>query len=332
MNEKIKVPEGLPDCYLINTLISKANARHDVAFDYLGNLENLRQVVVPIVGQINILFPEYTPHDENYHLKSLFHVADTILGNKQIEGMNSSELFILASSLYAHDWGMAVSELEKSYIITGQSPESMSESYKSSLKWDRASFCEFASNNNLPLTGIQHADEINIETWREYVRQSHGLRSGIRVSQHFEQIDTGIATAIKRVCESHSSDFNELETPLYPVDISVLRDNVNLRALAIYLRLIDLFDFAHDRTPYVLWKYVLPRNNISSLEWSKHRALEPITCPEYLKGRRIRVDGNTDDHEVWAALEDLKNYCELQLSNSNDILSRMKDARHNLYV
>jgi len=333
MKKKIvKLPESLPDSQLINLLVSKANARHDIDFNFIGHLDNFHQTIRAIVGQINLLFPEYTPHDDQYHLKNLFHVADLIIGNQQLESMNSAELFILACSIYGHDWGMAVSDSEKYYIITGRPPEGMTDESILSLKWDRDSFCGFASNYNLPLDTINDAEDIDLCVWQEYVRKTHATRSSIRTQQYFESIDTGVAESIMRVCSSHSLSFDKLTDSLYPTIFSVLREELNLRALAVYLRLIDLFDLAQDRTPYVLWKYVDPRDPLSSMEWAKHRSLQPITCPKYLDGRSIRVDGSTDDHEVFAALEDLHQYCETQLKGCNDILSRMNDPRHNLGI
>jgi hypothetical protein len=328
----IKLPESLPHCQLINILISKANSRHDIDFNFIGHLDNFHQAIRAIVGQINLLFPEYTPHDDQYHLKNLFHVADTILGNQQLESMNSAELFTLACSIYGHDWGMAVSDSEKHYIVTGRPPEGMTDEARLSLEWDRDSFCTFASKYNLPLDTINNAEDINFGLWQEYIRETHAIRSSRRTQQYFESIDTGVAESIMRVCRSHSLNFEELSDPLYPTIFSVLREEVNLRALSVYLRLIDLFDLAQDRTPYVLWEYVAPRNPISSMEWAKHRSLQPITCPRYLDGRSIRVDGSTDDHEVFAALEDLHQYCETQLKGCNDVLSRMNDPRHNLGI
>ena len=328
----IKLPESLPHCQLISMLVSKANARHDIDFNFIGHLDNFHQTIRAIVGQINLLFPEYTPHDDQYHLKNLFHVADIILGNQQLESMNSAELFILACSIYGHDWGMAVSHSEKHYIVTGRPPEGMTNESCLSLQWDRDSFSIFASKCNLPLDTINNAEDIDLSLWQEYVRQTHAIRSSIRTQQYFERIDTGVAESIMRVCRSHSLNFEELSDPLYPVIFSVLREEVNLRALAVYLRLIDLFDLAQDRTPYVLWEYVAPRNPLSSMQWAKHRSLQPITCPKYLDGRSIRVDGSTDDHEVFAALEDLHQYCETQLKGCNDVLSRTNDPRHTLGI
>ena len=110
----------------------------------------------------------------------------------------------------------------------------------------------------------------------------------------------------------------------------MLRETVNLRAITVYLRLIDLLDLGEDRTPYVIWKFVAPRDPCSKMEWAKHRALQPVTCPQYLNGRSILVNGSTDDYEVYVALEDLRIRCEGELRRCTDLLARMNDPRHEL--
>ena len=68
------------------------------------------------------------------------------------------------------------------------------------------------------------------------------------------------------------------------------------------------------------------------MEWEKHRALRAVTCPNYLEGRIIIIDGSTDNHEVYAALEDLRIWCEKQFRGCNDVLARMNDPRHKLDI
>jgi len=326
-----KIPKTLLDCELLHVLAEKAEQRRDVDFNFLGRLDEFRQRVSGEVRQINELFPEYTPHDEQYHLKQLFHVADTVLGRDRLEEMNSAELFVLAISLYGHDWGMAVSEAEKQSIVTGKPPEGMRAEDLWILPDERTRFVRFARKQRLTLDPEGCFEEMPIEMWREYVRQTHSFRSGERVRRFFEPIDGGVAEAASRVCVGHRLDFEDLQDyRAYPPDFAVLRETVNLRALAVYLLLIDQLDLAEDRTPYVIWKFVAPRDPRSKMEWVKHRALRPVTCVPYQEGRIIRVDGNTDDHEVYAALEDLRIRCEEQLRGCNDVLARMNDPRHRL--
>jgi len=141
-----------------------------------------------------------------------------------------------------------------------------------------------------------------------------------------------VALRLAQICESHYLDYEVLRDPTkYPMHGSVLGEYVNIRALAIYLRLIDLLDLADNRTPYVIWKFVAPRDPQSIMEWNKHRALRQVTFPPYQRGqRRILVDGSTSDHEVYAALEDLREYCEKQFRGCKDLLAEMPDQRYTL--
>lgn len=326
-----RIAKTLPDCELLHVLAEKVEQRRDTDFNFLGRLDEFRQRVSGEVRQINVLFPEYTPHDEQYHLKRLFHVADTVLGRDRLEEMNSAELFVLAVALYGHDWGMAISDPEKQYIVTGKPPEGTKAEDFWILPDERVRFAKFARKQRLAVDAEGCLQDVPIEMWREYVRQTHAFRSGERVRRFFEQIKGSVAEAASRVCEGHWLDFEDLQDyRSYPPDFSVLHETVNLRALAVYLRLIDLLDLAEDRTPYVIWKFVAPRDPRSKMEWAKHRALQPVTCPSYQEGRIIRVDGSTEDHEVYAALEDLRIWCEEQLRGCNDLLARMNDPRHKL--
>jgi hypothetical protein len=324
------MPNTLPPCQLVEILHHKAEARSDVQFAYLARLEDLRARVSGEVRFINQLFPEYTPHDEEYHLSRLFHVADTLIERDRYEGMNATELFVLACGLYAHDWGMAVSETERIYIVTGAPPPGTHASEFALLPNETTSFKQFLSDRGLNHSHVREKG-IADEDWREYVRLTHAIRSAERIREYFANVDPGIAEASARVCEGHWLDFEKLQDyARYPSSFSVLRESLNLAALAVYVRLVDLLDIAIDRTPYVIWKFVAPRNSTSRMEWAKHRALQPVTCPPYLNGRLVLVDGSTADHEVFAALEDLRLYCEAQVRGCTDLLARLSDPRHQL--
>ena len=117
--EETDITESLPKCGLVNVLIRKARERTDIDFNYLYELERFRRSVQQDIGNIRLLFPQYTPHDEQYHLQPLFHLASKLLGKRLLQELNATELFLLACALYGHDWGMAVSDSEKRDIVIG---------------------------------------------------------------------------------------------------------------------------------------------------------------------------------------------------------------------
>lgn len=325
------MPEDLPQCNLISQLNERLNEKHNVHFNYFHQLDEFRKRVTGELRYINLLFPEWTPHDEEYHIKNLFVIADSILDDT-LKRLNLSELIVLALSLYGHDWGMAVSADEKEYILTGKVPEGRKDDEFCSLEKEIRTFNNYLKTVSSKNLG-ELSPELKLNIWREYVRTTHAFRSGERIRKYFDPVDNGVAEAVAKVCEGHALPFEDLDDEdAFSVNFSVLGESVNLRALAVYLRLIDLFDLSANRTPYVLWKFVWPRDPTSQMSWKKHRSLQQITCPPYQTGRVIKVDGYTGDQDVFAELEDLKNYCELELRKCNDILARMNASRYNLDI
>ncbi len=331
---KVSIPKGLPKCQLVKCLAEKADKRENTDFDFLGQLEALRKRVSDEVRYINLLFPEYTPHDEQYHLKNLFRVADELLGHDLIAEMNCTELFVLACALYAHDWGMAISETQKEYIIGDHTLGKQELEELWVLPDERERVAAFLRQQRLALDELRRNDNSSRWAVQEYVRQTHHWRSGERVRRYFRPIGEGADDAISRACEAHGLGIDDLnDTDSYPTNLSVLGEQVNIQAIAVYLRLVDLFDLGQDRAPYVIWKFVAPRDPTSVMEWKKHQALQSVTCSPYQReGRNIVVDGSTDDHEVYAALQDLRYYCEQELRGCSDLLNRMSHPYHKLNI
>ena len=325
--------QPLPDSLLTNLLQQKVALRTDLNIDLVARLKDLRDQVAAEARYIVTLFPEYTPHDEQYHLTSLFNIAEILIGSDQLGRLNAIELFILASAMYAHDWGMAVSQPEKGLIIEGASKRKADAENFSLLPDEHERFIRFMQERGTG-GGGKAGEEVDLSSWSEYVRRTHAFRSGARVLSFFTPIDVGLARAIAKVCESHWLNIEDLDDyESFPPNYAVLRETVNLRALAVYLRLVDLFDLAADRTPYVIWKYVAPRDPRSKLEWAKHRAVQSVSAQQYQDGRVLQVDGTTDDVEVYAALKDLEAYCERELRACVHLLARTNDPRHavNIY-
>jgi hypothetical protein len=329
---------GLPKSHILRILEKKIK-KSNFQFDFIGELKRLHEIVCAQIDYISNLFPEYTPHDFKRHINNLFNIAegisntkrDGLLGLELIEKMNVAELFLLAASIYSHDWGMAVSNTEKEYIIDEKKPKT--DENICLLPDEKARFIRFLQEKGIKTDKKEYKNEINESIWRDYVRETHPQRSGERIRHFFEKSDSGVAIAVAKICEGHGVSFETLQDDqLYPMNYSVMGNTVNIRAISLYLRLLDLFDLADNRTPFTVWKFVSPKDKNSKLEWAKHLSLRPITFSKFGKARVIRIDGETNDHEVFAALEDLHRYCKNQLESSNEILARMKDEYHELDI
>lgn len=326
----VNLLHSLPNSTLKQILERKIKSQLDKYSDLCSAICGFRSHIILELRQINELFKEYTPHDEDYHISHLFGIADILLGKEAYEKMNVVELCLLVVAMYAHDWGMAVSKSERYYIATHNKKEDSPVINLLDDEFDR--FEQFIKTKSDKFI-FENDEQISIEVWQEYIRDTHALRSGKRVDTYFRAFNGGFASALDKICIGHWLDIEDIsERNGYYKDTPVLGENVNLIALAIYIRLVDLFDLAEDRTPYVLWKYVNPQNSYSKMEWEKHRALHQITCPAYGNGRIVCISGSTDNHEVYAALMDFKQLCERYFRECSDTLVHMNDSRHELGV
>jgi hypothetical protein len=271
----------------------------------VDEFERLRTILKEHGKYIILLFPEYTPHDHTRHLDQLFGLADRVLGTPLYTRLSPLELLLLAFGIYAHDWGMAVSESERQSLLTAANVESFA-----FLPDEPSRAQAFISKANL--SGI--APEA---AWREYVRLTHGLRSGARLRRHLAPLGSVFADLVAKIAEGHTLTLREIRDPdRYPLALSVFGETANLAAVATYVRMLDLLDVGDDRTPYALWKFVAPADPISSLEWRKHRALSPAAVKQGSALREVLINGQTDDCAVFAALADLRAWIDEQFAGS----------------
>jgi hypothetical protein len=314
-NYELLISESL----ILSVLKAKSDKNSDQT-NYFELFVDFRTRVGKEMRFVVVAFPEYTPHDEEFHLKRLLKLADNILGQEVISGLNASELLVLCLGIYGHDWGMAVPNHER-MVITGSSPlreESKSDFLKNEI-----------SRHEQYLKDAGDSSGTDDFLWQEYVRITHAERSSERVKKYFSQIDNGIGQAAAKACIGHWLDFRDLrDASLYPTSYIVKGESVNLRAITLYLRLIDLFDISNERTPYTIYKYTAPRSMRSKMEWAKHYAINSLTTIDYQRGRLIQVDGQTADYKVYAALEDLKHFCQEQLKVSNELFADMNQKFH----
>ncbi|TAN35343.1 MAG: hypothetical protein EPN23_11295 [Verrucomicrobia bacterium] len=321
--------EGVRKSGLMRALHERLAQLSPGAFPFAMEFERLRNVVAPQIGETRVLFPEFTPHDEEHHIVKLFQLADRLFGNTYPQ-LKAVELYLLGCALYAHDWGMAVGAKERNYLLHGAKDKDLDNSF-TPLSDEAERLTAFARS-----IGVRPPAEdvvvplLSEDQLRLYVRFTHARRSGARVRAHFYE-HPALGQALAHLCEGHWHDFATLDDPQrFPREYEVLDETAHLLALALHVRLIDLFHITDDRTPYALWRFVSPTDSKSAEEWRKHRALHGITCTDYPPGRAIKVQGFTEDEEVWAGLQDLHRYCENQVNHTLDLAARHVPQRYGL--
>lgn len=301
----------------------------DAKYNFYSLIDRFANHVIPQLTQINLLFDEYTPHDQ-IHMESLFNITDELLGSNIIENLNGCEACILACAIYGHDWGMAISEDEKELIVTGNIPKERKVGEFALLCDEKILWKKYASSKKLNIDEsgyVKLREDVSKEIWREYVRETHAERAKVRTIHFFSGDDDTFGKTLGEVCAGH----------WYPItQIAQLSKNklvqdstVNMQALTTYMRFVDLLDVGKNRTPYSLWKFVNPKNIFSANEWKKHRSLEPVsflhnnTEDNSKKILKIIVQGSTDNHIVYSSLKDMQNWVQTQVKENEQVLKEL---------
>ncbi|WP_273048317.1 ATP-binding protein [Pseudoalteromonas sp.] len=315
---------------LIKRIINQKGDNFNGGENFQSIFDQFSAKVGAELTETNKLFDEFTPHDET-HMVSLFRITDELLSNA-IDNLNGCEACILACAIYGHDWGMAVSDAEKERIVTGRTPSNSETSDFALLDDEQNMWLAYCQNNKIECDEngfVENHYDVSTVLWRGYVRNTHSSRALIRCRHYFKGDLASIGIALGEVCAGHwyaIEDIAQLSSSQ-----SICSYTVNLRVLATYIRFIDLLDIGANRTPYALWKFINPKNEVSKIEWLKHLALNPITIRNSSESdprRFIQVHGETKDIDVYTALLDMQRYITVQIKENTELL--LKEGDKNL--
>ncbi len=304
--------------------------------DYRNILTRLEETLRPQLEEyIPRTFPEYTPHNWSNHIIALFDIAAQLFGSETLLALADVDRFLLIVGLYCHDWGMAVGNDERERIVR--------------------EFTALPRNHQLPLASRELAwlagfakqegvkrdvhgnypalTSLDQPYWREYIRQTHALRSGDRAHEFLANLDldSALCESARDICVGHWLDYEVLrDAKRFRPLRTVATQRVHVRLIALVVRLADLFDVGRDRTPYALRRFVGPADPTSIREWDKHAALDHIDCVDIGRNRwQVVIRGTCQQPSLWPALTDLYEYLRDQLEHGVDLLveeSRMRQS------
>lgn len=217
-------------------------------------------------------FPSYTDHSMDHTMKVL-EIASELLTQKELECLNSDELYILMMACILHDVGMCIPEKKIEDLCSH-------EEYK------------FYQNNY---------KEKSLEI---FLRDQHHILSKNFIIEEWKMLEIPTekyAYAIALVAQGHRkvdlSDF-EIYEPKHFVKSG--RESVCLPYLSCILRISDELDISNIRTPEILCKYYIPDNEISRREFRKHQS----TIQVNFLNDTVLIESKCTDHNILAALEE----------------------------
>lgn len=248
-------------------------------------LQETKSAVQLLLSQYSSNFPTYTDHSLK-HTEEVFRIASEVLTDREIESLNSDELYILSMSCLLHDIGMCIPETKISEISNSEEIIKYRESHP-----------------NL--------------TTDEYLRNVHHTLSKKFIMDEWELLripSPKYAKAIGLVSEGHRKvdigNFDLYDPHFFAKDG---KQYSCLPYLACILRIADELDVTNSRTPKLLTKYYMPHNELSIIEWSKHMN---TSQRNYFQSKVI-FEVDCTDQSIYAALQDqfekiqnVINYCQ----------------------
>lgn len=258
------------------------------------------------LSRIVEIFPHYTAHDLSHSMKTL-EICEWLTGEDLINQLNAPELFVLFSSIFLHDVGMAISPLERELIKA-------SNEYR-----------EFEKSAGLSPE----------ESLAEWVRRDHHLRSAKLIRETYlspegvDIRDKGLAFATALICESHGErDLTDLAKydPFYAWGTSGV--TLRLPLLGILLRLSDLLHVTKDRTPLSVLPLVGLNNPKSKLEWAKH--ISTIGVAPIIEGV-VRMNCICSDPGVHREILRLCDYINNEFNYCHRVLGLLSNVRNEAY-
>jgi hypothetical protein len=225
--------------------------------------------------------PQYTLHDQT-HMLRVCELMTLALGQTARQ-LNPIEVFLLLSSAHFHDQGMVPDLADWQNVCN-------STGFKVSLEqWEIENpnlreirqQCDDVRFSAAEQESLRQKERELLDAHRtEYLRRTHGERSEAIVNQLLGASDLlsiagqNISSFLGRLCASHVWPSTQLTDQTgFRVDEAVGTYVVNLRYLAVILRLADILDFDQDRTPEALLRTIHFASPVSIGEWAKHRSV-----------------------------------------------------------
>ncbi len=298
---------------------------------YYGKVLELRDAVQGWLSYIPQTFPHYTRHTVNHSdeiviqlSKLLFKDDDPLQPSIQL---SPAEVYILIAAAYLHDAGMVTADKEKLEIITSNPDWKnwVSGEGGGAKRWReiedlRRGAGEFDETTRHFVADLQARFLI-----AEFIRRSHHLRAADVIKQYQNHLgrfafgDIAMQRTIADICIAHGLRHYELEDKeKFPEKRDIQGCSVNVRLLAILLRLGDLLDMSYDRACPMLMNAASPLPADSYAHWEQYqRIIHRSTSPT-----RIEVTAECEKQEEHRVLQDWCQWIVDEVREAKILMSR----------
>jgi hypothetical protein len=246
-----------------------------------GRVVEVRDVMEAWLEYIPATFPHYTRHTVSHSDEIVRQLSQLLFEpgkRKPTIELSPTEVYILIVAAYLHDAGMVVSPQEVSDLLAAEAWKQWTAIDANARRLETID--QLRADTSIPTQEQRHflADLQLRFLVAEFIRGQHHRRSGRIITLREQQIaqfalgDQSLLLAISHVCEAHGLRQHELEQHhIYPDDADIRGDAVNVRLLALLLRIADLLDTSTDRACPLLLNAASPLPGDSLAHWTQHQ-------------------------------------------------------------
>lgn len=298
---------------------------------YHGKILELRGVVQGWLAYVTHTYPHYTQHTIEHSTRIVYCMSRLLFHEsqkKRIVDLSALEAYILVAAAHLHDIGMVISDAEKLEIIE-------SEPWKRWTTGDGE-----AAQRWRDIQALRHAQEPGDPTVRnfladiqmryliaEFVRRNHHLRASEIMMKYESSLgrfafnEPSLLQTIADVCIAHGLPQSALEeNQRYPDRRDILGETVNVRFLAILLRLGDLLDISYDRSCPMLMNAACPLPPESVANWMQYRRI----IHQSISPDKIELTVECDNQESHRLLQD---WCQWLVDEVNHAYVTMSNSK-----
>jgi hypothetical protein len=298
---------------------------------YYGKISELQNAIKQWLSYITQTFPHYTRHTEEHSIEmipqlSLMLFIDNNHKKPVITNLSPTEAYILVVSAFLHDAGMVASDSEKSEILMSEAWRDWTTGQGGGAKrWKQVQ--AFLKGNN-PEDETLRIFLYDLQTrflLAEFIRKSHHLRTEQMIKLHEESLgrfafgDPVLRRAISDVCVAHGLNKHELEdAERFPDKRDINGNIVNLRLMAVLIRIADLLDVSYDRACPLLLNAAAPLPANSMAHWTQYqRITHRVTAPE-----KIQITAECQNQNEHRYLRDWFQWLEDEIANAAVLSAR----------
>lgn len=268
---------------------SKLFARLQAAPEFLNSIVSIRGIVRRLAETVARTFPSFTDHSIA-HMDAMWSVADKVITCDEFSNITDGEAFLLASSFYLHDIGMA-------YAATADGLDNIlkSNEYKSAkLVFESSGICKEKVDNNSLSSAVRklHANAaIELATGPIPGTDIYIIES--------TEIRGAWGSHCGKIAASHNWDLDAVENSIGKTGTGPLPGNNkgDLGYVAALLRIIDYAHINRERAPSIERAFRSPIDSDSLSHWL---AQENIDGPDRSGNELVyRTSKPISDVDAW---------------------------------